>query len=195
MPRPRSSERQDVLDRAMRAFWANGYSATSMVELVETTGSTRQSIYGDFGSKHGLYTACFETYQSEVVAPALEPFADGTPGISAIADYFEIQISRAERIGLPGPGCMVGNATTERGASDPEIEELVQQHHDRLASAFAKALTDSLADIRRAELAQFLVLAAQGLWAMSRVANSAEPLRAQAATIVSILERECRHAA
>ncbi|MEL6528567.1 MAG: helix-turn-helix domain-containing protein [Pseudomonadota bacterium] len=174
----------------MRVFWLNGYSATSMADLVEATGSTRQSIYGDFGSKHGLYVACFDTYREAVVAPALDPFCKAQHRVAAIADYFDIQIAHAERIGLPGPGCLVGNATTELAAHDPAIGALVQQHHRRLEDAFASALPASLSTTRRCKLARFLVLAAQGLWAVSRVTASAEQLRAQAATIISMLKKE-----
>ncbi|NND50700.1 MAG: TetR/AcrR family transcriptional regulator, partial [Rhizobiales bacterium] len=34
MPRQKSYDRTDVLTRAMLAFWARGYEATSMAELV-----------------------------------------------------------------------------------------------------------------------------------------------------------------
>ncbi len=190
MPRPRSSPPKQVLDDAMRVFWANGYSATSMAELVAATGSTRQSIYGDFGSKHGLYLACFDTYRDLVVSPALAPFAEAKDGVEAIARYFEIQISLAEEVGLPGPGCLVGNAMTEIASSDSAVVERVRRHNAELEKAFAAALSEHLASERSVELARFLVLAAQGLWAMSRVTSSADELRMQAATILRLLEKD-----
>lgn len=190
MARPRSTSRDQMLEGAMHAFWSNGFEATSMADLVTATGSTRQSIYGDFESKLGLYRACFALYRDQIVAPALTPLESDQTGTEAIARYFETQIALAESTGLPGPGCLVGNAMTEMAPTDPEIRRLVEEHDARLETAFSKALPKSLSAARRRELAQFIVVAAQGLWAVSRVTNSADALRSRASTIVSLLERE-----
>lgn len=195
MARPRSSTHDQMLERAMHAFWANGFEATSMADLVTATGSTRQSIYGDFESKLGLYHACFAMYREQVVAPALTSFEADQPGIEAIERYFETQIALAERTGLPGPGCLVGNAMTEMAPSDPQVMTLVEQHNARLEAAFSKALPERLPTGRRQELAEFLVVSAQGLWAISRVTSSADALRSRAATIVRMLEKEFGHVA
>lgn len=177
----------------MHAFWSAGFEATSMADLVVATGSTRQSIYGDFSSKQGLYRACFELYRKRVVEPALAPFYADATGLSAVTAYFEAQISLAESMGLPGPGCLVGNAMTERAPIDAEVMTLVEEHNTRLETAFAKALPEQLSAERKRELAQFLVVAAQGLWAVSRVTSSADALRSRAVTIVGLLERELNH--
>jgi len=174
----------------MHAFWANGFEATSMADLVEATGSTRQSIYSDFENKRGLYHACFSLYRERVVAPALIPFETAEPGLAAIEQYFETQISLAEATGLPGPGCLVGNAMTETAPDDSGIRLLVEEHNARLEASFAKALPRHMSTTQKQELAQFLVVAAQGLWAMSRVTASADKLRLRAATIVRLLEKE-----
>ncbi len=183
-----------MLERAMKAFWAAGFEATSMADLVAATGSTRQSIYGDFGGKRQLYCACFDLYRFKVVEPALAPFYADRPELSAIAAYFETQISLAEAVGLPGPGCLVGNAMTELAGREADVMTLVMEHNARLESAFLKALPPTLPDQRRQALAQFLVVAAQGLWAVSRVTDCADALRSRAATIVSLLEKELSHA-
>jgi len=161
-----------------------------MADLVAATGSTRQSIYGDFGSKDGLYRACFDLYRGEVVRPAIAPLAESGSGLGAIAQYFETQIARAEAMGLPGPGCLVGNAMTETAPCNQDIRDVVKQHNDRLAAGFAKALPAHLPVAKRRELSDFLVIAAQGLWAISRVTDSADALRAKAKTILRMIQRE-----
>jgi len=161
-----------------------------MADLVAATGSTRQSIYGDFGSKNGLYRACFDVYREEVVQPAVAPLRGDISGIDAIAGYFETQIDRAAAMGLPGPGCLVGNAMTETAPFNQDISNLVKQHNERLAGAFASALPAELSNTKRAELSEFLVVAAQGLWAMSRVTSDAAELRARAKTILRMIQRE-----
>ena len=62
MGRPKSYERTEVLDRAMRLFWAKGYEGTHLSELVDATGLNRFSLYNEFGGKEGLYRASLEHY-------------------------------------------------------------------------------------------------------------------------------------
>ncbi|MGI9452457.1 MAG: TetR/AcrR family transcriptional regulator, partial [Geminicoccaceae bacterium] len=51
MPWDKQYDEADVLDRAMAAFWANGYEATSINDLVAATGINRGSIYAAFEDK------------------------------------------------------------------------------------------------------------------------------------------------
>ncbi len=167
-----------------------------MAKLVDVTGSTKQTIYGDFGSKQGLYFECFDHYRDVIVQPAINPLMSGATiakpdqELSRITEYFETQISLAEQMGMPGPGCLVGNAMTETAPTSLEVQMLVEQHNERLCAAFAKALPAGLESIKRKELSEFLTVVAQGLWAQSRVVSNANELRAKAATIVRLVEKE-----
>ena len=193
MARPRTTSPCELVEKAMLAFWTNGYEGTSMADLVKATGSTRQTIYGDFQSKMGLYDACFGLYRDRVVDPALAPI-DQHSGTDAIAFYFETQIGLAETMGLPGPGCMVGNAMTQMAPKDDAIMAHVDAHNRHLEAAFARCLPSEWPKSRLTQWAQFLVLAAQGLWALSRVTAHAAILRQHAKTIVAIIEREAKNA-
>jgi len=81
-----------------------------------------------------------------------------------IERYFEIQISRAAQGGLPGPGCLIANTLTE-----------VAPHEAAVMKA-AKAL------------ASFLVISAQGLWAISRTVSNARVLRRQASILLELVK-------
>jgi len=41
-------------------FWAEGYEATSMQDLVEAMGINRGSLYGTFGGKRALFLAALD---------------------------------------------------------------------------------------------------------------------------------------
>jgi len=60
--RPREFDETDVLDRALNAFWARGYDATSIEDLVEATGLGRASLYGAFGDKEQLFQRALARY-------------------------------------------------------------------------------------------------------------------------------------
>ena len=61
MARSKEFEENEVLDKAMRLFWEQGYEKTSMTDLVEHMGIHRRSLYDTFGDKH---TAVSESYGS-----------------------------------------------------------------------------------------------------------------------------------
>ena len=62
MPWERQFDANEVLDKAMQAFWSRGYEATSMQALVETTGVNRASLYATYGDKHALFLAALRMY-------------------------------------------------------------------------------------------------------------------------------------
>ena len=192
MSRPRSFKTDDLIVTAMRHFWANGYHATSMDDLVRVTGISRHGIYSNIGGKEALYARGFAAYRTAIVDPALVALDGPDAGLEAIASYFETQISLAETVGLPGPGCFVANAETETAPHMPAIAVEVSEHHRRLKDGFARAIGNAAEDrLSREEvsaLAAFVATTAQGLWSMSRNVSSAAPLRAHAQTLMSLIE-------
>jgi AcrR family transcriptional regulator len=77
MPRQRGFEPDEVLDKAMRLFWRQGYNNTSVQELEEAMGINRFSIYATFESKHDLFLATLERYRDTDLR-TLETYLLGT---------------------------------------------------------------------------------------------------------------------
>lgn len=69
MGRPRQFDETSALNAAAAAFRQRGYAATSIDHLVEATGVHRGSLYGAFGSKHGLFLRVLEA----VAPPSTDP--------------------------------------------------------------------------------------------------------------------------
>jgi TetR/AcrR family transcriptional repressor of nem operon len=60
--RPKTFKNADVLSKAMELFWEKGYEATSLAELLDNMGISKQSMYNTFGNKHDLFIQCLELY-------------------------------------------------------------------------------------------------------------------------------------
>ena len=78
--RPRSFDRDEALERAMRVFWERGYEGTSISDLLQAMGISPPSLYAAFRSKENLFreaVARYERIEGEVTARALtdEPTA------------------------------------------------------------------------------------------------------------------------
>lgn len=62
--RPRSFDRDQALDAAMRVFWAKGFGGTSMADLTAAMGIASPSLYAAFGSKEALYQEAVDHYDA-----------------------------------------------------------------------------------------------------------------------------------
>ena len=112
MARQKEFDRDEVLHKAMEAFWARGYEGTSIQDLVKHMGINRQSIYDTFGDKHTLFLQALDRYreiQSRRLFEVLE-----RPGSmkNNLRRLFEDAVARA--LSEEGRwGCFVGNSISE----------------------------------------------------------------------------------
>jgi AcrR family transcriptional regulator len=60
--RPRSFDRDQALDAAMRVFWHQGYEGASLTALTAAMRINRPSLYAAFGDKAGLFREAVARY-------------------------------------------------------------------------------------------------------------------------------------
>jgi TetR/AcrR family transcriptional regulator, transcriptional repressor for nem operon len=198
MPRPRHHTSDNLSEAALQVFWTAGYHATSMDDLVSATGVSRHGIYADFGGKRELFLACFARYEALVVTPAFAVVERPEGDLRSVAQYFETQISLAEKAGLPGPGCFVANSATEVAPHDEGVLAKINHHNNRLLAGFRHALRNTAAkrsgpsprDVD--DLAMAILIFAQGLWSQSRSTEDAGLLRRAVGAFLSTLEERLK---
>lgn len=143
MARPRTFDEARALDAAMRAFWVNGYEATSTQDLCEATGLGRSSIYNTFSSKHELFTRALAHYietRTDTQSALLEDAA--LPGADRIRQLFEVIVDgeiEGRRDGR-SMGCLTVNATVELGGRDPEAAAMLERDLTRRLASLRAAI-------------------------------------------------------
>jgi AcrR family transcriptional regulator len=70
--RSRSFDEESVLRLATARFLVSGYQATSVDDLLESTGLHRGSLYQAFGSKRGVFVAALELLLSRELQQLVE---------------------------------------------------------------------------------------------------------------------------
>lgn len=128
MARPRTFDEERALDAAMRAFWVNGYEATSTQDLCEATGLGRSSIYNTFSSKHELFQRALARYMDSMTAVQVEILEDAErPPMERLrALLTRIVDSEFEcREDEHSIGCLTVNTTVELAGRDPEAAEML----------------------------------------------------------------------
>lgn len=132
--RPREFDLDEALDDAMHAFWANGYEATSLADLMEATGLQKGSIYKAFGDKRSLFLRALDRYLSMNLAGLEKAVAEHDDPAEAV----EAALVGMVRV-LCDPrndrrGCFATNSVMELAGRDREVADRLALHFERQRS-------------------------------------------------------------
>lgn len=144
MARTREFDPKDALAKAMSAFWKNGYFDTSVDDLVAATGVSRYGLYGEFGSKQGLFLAALDHYQNTIIDSVFNVVEQPDASLPAIREFFAhlVGVSSQPAARL---GCLICNTASEVAPHEPEIAQKIQAFRRRLAKGFRRALETAAA--------------------------------------------------
>lgn len=145
MPLEKQYDRIEVLEKATYAFWARGYEATSISDLVEEVGLNRSSLYTAFDGKRGLFIECLAYYDRQHRSGFLEKVSQDKKPHEAIMAVFEAAARPGNQTGLP-PGCLLVNSALEVSPHDPEICGIVNKSLSMVEAFFKKKLSDARAE-------------------------------------------------
>jgi TetR/AcrR family transcriptional repressor of nem operon len=135
MPRVKLFDENEVLTKAMNLFWKQGYSATSVQDLVSHLGINRASLYDTFGDKEQLFKKSFELYR-KINIDGLIQFFQSRPNVKkAFSELFDNAIQEAI-LDKDSKGCFVVNATTELLPGDDAILKLLENNKTIVETIF-----------------------------------------------------------
>ncbi len=156
----------------MLVFWKKGYESTGLVDLEHATGLGRQSLYGAFGDKRGLFLQVVEHYFARVLKPGIDVL--DAPG--SARKNLERVFGGWESVATDPEfhGCLVGNSVPELSSRDPELAQVLARKLELLEAAFTRALRRAKRDgeVRQdldvKDTARSLLTLAQGLAVVAR---------------------------
>ncbi|OIB00995.1 TetR family transcriptional regulator [Paenibacillus sp. LC231] len=119
MARSKEFEENEVLDKAMRLFWEQGYEKTSMTELVEHMGIHRRSLYDTFGDKHNLFLKAMDRFDDKISAALAGGVKRSKTASEALQFIFSFMIEGDED---SPAGCLMVNSAVELAARDAEVD-------------------------------------------------------------------------
>ena len=188
MPWGKDFDVDDAVDRAMKVFWAKGYEATSISDLVKAMEINKGSLYNAFGSKKALFTRAFLKYDVEnrqATIRQLEAMDDPVRAIEVLFDSL-IEESAAD---AGRKGCFLVNTALDLPNHHKDIQDMVTSALDGFETFFEGRIRDGQktgqipASIDAKEAAQALVTLVVGLRVLARGAfdtQGLEAIRAQA---------------
>ncbi|MDO6769500.1 MULTISPECIES: TetR/AcrR family transcriptional regulator [Cellulophaga] len=139
MPRVKLFDENEVLVKAMNLFWKQGYSATSVQDLVSHLGINRASIYDTFGDKDKLFKKSFQLYRKQSREGLIQFFENKQNVKIGFSELFKNAIQEAindkER-----KGCFVVNTITELVPNDESLNEVLEINKQDFINIFFEYL-------------------------------------------------------
>jgi TetR/AcrR family transcriptional repressor of nem operon len=167
MSRPIEFKSAQAVEAAMLLFWRQGYTATSLVQLLESMNIGRSSFYAAFGDKRSLFIEALSLFSERTNRIFDDVRAEKEP-IMAINQFFrktlfDVPERRMRR------GCMMVNTVLELSQIDKGLSELAGEKLAEIEMKFENcfriaALSGNLsAQQDPQKLAQFMMTINQGL--------------------------------
>jgi len=135
MPWEKQFDKDEVLDKAMQAFWNRGYEATSMQDLVDCTGINRGSLYATYGDKRALFMASLRLYDDKMRRKMLSELEERHKPIEAIRHLFLAFVDKASPKG-GNKGRFPTNTALELAHPDAEIDAVVAKSQEETEAFF-----------------------------------------------------------
>lgn len=165
-----------VLAKAMEVFWAKGYQAAGLTELLQNMGISRKSMYDTFGNKQALFIKALEHYAQTNLRSIREQLSkSGSP----LNNIEQLLLSWQKTHGQPGSkGCMLGTSAADFDTSNVEIAPVLRSYFSRLENIYYEAFSRALAagelsqEADPRDLARMLLCTTQGMALVGRVLDS-----------------------
>ena len=193
MARQKEFNRDEALHKAMEVFWARGYEAASLQDLVAHMGINRQSIYDTFGDKHALFLQALDRYRELQRRSLFETLERPGPVKKNIQKLFELVVERS-LLKEGRRGCFVGNAMSEMAGRCRDTAERTRGSVTSAEKAIQRALirgkqNGEFTAIRDPQaVARFLFSSLQGLLLMAKARPERETLNDIVKVTLSVLD-------
>lgn len=179
MNQPGKAERtrQQIIEKTAPLFNAKGYAATSISDILELTGLTKGSIYGNFSSKDEIVEEVFRYNAAKMGAAMSRYIAKHTSAkdkLMAIIDFYSDTWKAVTHNG----GCPLMNAATEADDNLTFLKTQVRNKFAKLHTTIVKILNKGIHDgefrknIDSSDYATLIISLIEGGILVSRVYNS-----------------------
>src|SRR5215475_10755360 len=107
-----------AIDKATRVFWKNGYSGTSLRDLLKAMEIGEGSFYNTLKSKKQLYLTCLQHYEDTEMPMRMEALMSPPTAAAGIRAFFAVVLDVLDDPKLPSRLCMLAAMASEDVLAD-----------------------------------------------------------------------------
>ena len=173
--------RSRILATARNLINTKGFTATTINDLVEATGTQKGGIYFHFDGKESLGLAVLEEARLEFME-FLSTALEGDTPLARLEGFFRSALDKHLATGFVG-GCIFGNLALEMSDLDARFAGVIERVFDEWVAiledviAAAQASGELRTDFSPESLAVQIVATIEGGIMLSRLKKKEEPMR------------------
>lgn len=130
--RPKTLDRQRIVEVATEAYWREGIDALSLNEVVRRLDVSKPGVYREFGGEDGLMDACLAHYRAQVLAPVLTLLASARPFPDVLRDLLDAMTAPRDT----PDGCLFTEMRMSPSRIGPATAARVSAIRDELRQGF-----------------------------------------------------------
>jgi TetR/AcrR family transcriptional repressor of nem operon len=187
MPRNGAINRERILDAAQHLVIENGFTATSVDQVLNAAGTSKGAFFHHFESKLELARALTERYVAADIGQlraALTATADVADPVDRVLDFIRYFEDSAEEVMSAQSNCLYVAVLTEQqlvsnGTADL-IRHAIEVWRTEIAELISAAAGSRGIDLEDVEaLADHVFVTFEGAFLLCRSTGSPDPMRAQ----------------
>ncbi len=181
----KKTDRDAVIDAALRLFRVQGYHHTSVADISSACGLLKGSIYHYFPGKRELALAALDRViddaRESLFAVAADDRIPAETRIKMLAEAVEHYF-----IGREG-GCLMGNLALELGGAEPEFTQRIKTYFDEWATALTHVLKARYGEASARQMARDAIARVQGAIMLMGLFNDQSVLQRASRDTVALL--------
>ena len=198
MPRDGAATRERILETAERLVIEQGYTATSLDQVIAESSSSKGAFFHHFSSKSDLAVHLTERYveadlgQLHAALAATEAIDEPVARVLAFVRFFE---DRADELMSEQSACLYATVLAERELTEGPVRELVAKAALVWRAAIVELLLPALArrpdldiDVDVDDLADHVYTTFEGAFILCRTLDDPSAMRGQLRVLRQLLE-------
>lgn len=125
--RPKTINRERILDVAMKAYWQEGTRGVSINEICKLAEVSKPGLYREFGNEDGLMEAALAAYIEQTFSPLIGSLESQTSFSAVLAELVNFVCN--ERKELPDGCLMVKMRDAQPSLGDKTQSALAEIHY------------------------------------------------------------------
>jgi len=132
--RPRTLNRDHVLDVAMQAYWHDGVDNVSVNEICKRANVAKPGLYREFTNEDGLMKAALQSYQKKILAPLFEALKTDAPFRETLG-YIVASITMENHDEQAPKGCLMAKMRQSHSYMGAGTQAEISHIHEQVLDA------------------------------------------------------------